>query len=145
MAYAIFRLLHLLGIIGLAGALVIENMAIKRRITSEDASNLAKVNKVLGICAIAVLLFGLALWLWVGKPAEFYSANPVFWVKLGLFGFIFVISLYPSVFFQRNRAAAAESIEVPAAVVVLIRTELILLAIIPILALMITRGIGLSA
>ena len=119
-------------------------MAIKPEISGEDARNLARVDSVLGISAIAVLLFGLALWLWVGKPADFYSTNPVFHVKLGLFLIVFLLSLYPAIFFFRNRKTKEEAIQVPKAVITLLRLEIILLIPIPILATLMARGIGLG-
>ncbi|MDE0982542.1 MAG: DUF2214 family protein, partial [Gammaproteobacteria bacterium] len=85
MYYELVRLLHFAAIFAFAGALVIENMAIKPQITGEDARNLVKVDAVCGISALFVLTFGLTLWLWVGKPSEFYSSNPIFHAKLGLF------------------------------------------------------------
>ncbi len=145
MLYVLFRYLHFIAIIGLAGSLIIENMAIKRSISGEDARNLARVDGVLGICAIGVLVFGVVLWLWVGKPAQYYSANPVFWAKLGLFFFVFLLSIYPTLFFLRNRKAQSDAIDVPGLVVSLIRAELIILPLIPILGFLIARGIGLPA
>ena len=95
MYYELIRLLHFAAIFTYAGALVIENMAIKPQITGEDARNLAKVDAVCGISAIFVLLFGLTLWLWVGKPSEFYSSNPLFHAKLGLFTLMVLCAIAP--------------------------------------------------
>ncbi len=92
MYYELVRLLHFAAIFTFAGALVIENMAIKPQITGEDTRNLAKVDAVSGVSAIFVLIFGLALWLWVGKPSEFYSSNPIFHAKLGLFTLMVVFA-----------------------------------------------------
>ena len=94
--------------------------------------------------AVAVLFIGLVLWLWVGKPAEFYSTNPVFHVKLGLFLVVFLLSLYPTIFFFKNRKSEEEVIQVPKAIVTLLRLEIILLVPIPILATLMARGIGLG-
>ena len=144
MLYVLIRYLHFFAIFGVAGALIIENMAIKETIDKEDISNLAKVDAVYGLCAILTLLFGLVLWLGVGKPADFYSGNPLFHIKLGLFAFIALLSLYPTVFFVKNKKREVESITVPKAVRVLLKTELILLPIIPVLAYLMARGFGLN-
>lgn len=143
--YSLFLYLHYFAILTLAGALIIENMAIKPTISGEDARNLAKVDTVYGLSAGLVFLLGLTLWLWVGKPAEFYSENPLFLTKLGLFILIALLSIYPTVFYIRNRHSEEESIEVPAAVLLLTRLELIVLPIIPILAYLMARGIGLNS
>lgn len=141
----LIRYLHFFAIFGFAGALIIENIAIKESISPEDIRNLAKVDAVYGICAILTFLFGLALWLWLGKPREFYSTNPLFQLKLGLFLLIALLSIYPTVFFVRNQNSNEESIAVPRPVRVLLRTELILLPLLPVLAWLMARGIGLSA
>jgi len=144
MAYIVFRYLHFIAIIGLAGALIVENSAISRTITGEDSRNLAKVDAVYGVSAILVLFFGLVLWLWVGKPGEFYSQNPLFLFKLGLFIIVGIFSISPSVFLFKNRNSEATSITVPKFVIWAMRAELIVLLFIPILAVLMARGIGLS-
>ena len=145
MYYELARLLHFAAIFGFAGALVIENMAIKPQITGEDARNLAKVDAVCGISAIAVLAFGLTLWLWVGKPSEFYSSNPIFHVKIGLFTLMALCAVVPTVFFNKHRRSEEDVIEVPQLLRLLLKFQLVLLVIIPVLAILMARGIGISA
>ncbi|MEX2131424.1 MAG: DUF2214 family protein [Pseudohongiellaceae bacterium] len=144
MAYIVFRYLHFIAIFVLSATLVIENMAVSRQITGEDSRNLAKVDAVYGGSAVLVLLFGLTLWLWVGKPAEFYSANPLFFIKLGLFALLGLLSVYPTVFFIRHRKSFATDISVPPLLIWLLRIELLVLLFIPVLAVLMARGIGLT-
>ena len=145
MYYELFRLLHFAAIFSLAGAAIIENMAINPQISGEDARNLAKVDAVAGLSFILVLVIGLTLWLWVGKPPEFYSTNPVFHLKLGLFVLMGVLAIVPAMFFRRHRDSEATSIEVPRHLRLILKFQLVLLVIIPLLALLMARGIGLSA
>jgi putative membrane protein len=144
MSYELFRILHFLAIFVLVGALLVENMAIKKEISAEDARNLARVDSILGMSAIAVLLIGLVLWLLIGKPADFYTTNPVFQAKLALFVLIFLLSLYPTVYFFRNRKITEPSLIVPGAIILLLRAEIILMLPIPVLATLMARGIGLG-
>lgn len=145
MYYELARLLHFAAIFAFAGALVIENMAIKPQISGEDARNLAKVDAVCGISAIAVLVFGLTLWLWVGKPSEFYSSNPVFHTKIALFTLMALCAIVPTLFFNKHRKSAAEVIEVPQLLRLLLKFQLVLLVIIPVLAILMARGVGISS
>ena len=145
MYYELVRLMHFVAIFIFAGALVIENMAIKPQITGEDARNLAKVDAVCGISALFVLLFGLTLWLWVGKPSEFYSSNPIFHAKLGLFTLMVVFAIAPTIFYNKHSKSEEEVIEVPQLLRLLLRFQLILLVVIPVMALLIARGIGISS
>ena len=144
MSYILFRYLHFIAILILAGALLIENMAISRNISGEDARNLAKVDRICGLSALLVFLFGLTLWLWVGKPSEFYTGNMIFQLKLGIFVLVALLSIYPAVFFTRHRNSTADSLAVPAPVIWLLRAEVALFLILPILAVLMARGIGLG-
>ncbi|MCB1665912.1 MAG: DUF2214 family protein [Pseudomonadales bacterium] len=139
----LIRYLHLFAALVLAGTLVLENIAVQRQISREDLRNLLKVDAVYGISAGVVALCGLALWLWVGKPASFYTANPVFHAKLTLFVLIGLLSIYPTVFLLRQRKTTQDPIEVPAGVIRVLRVELLLLAVIPVLAFLMARGVGL--
>jgi len=145
MTYVLFRYLHFFAIFALAGAVVIENIAIKPTITGEDARNLAKVDAVYGAAALFVVVFGLILWFGVGKPADFYTQNPVFLVKLGLFLLVGLISIYPTIFFFKNRKSELEAIPVSNVIRLILKLEIVLLCIIPVLAFLMARGIGLAA
>lgn len=145
MSYLLFRYLHFIAIFVFAGALVIENMAIKPIISGEDARNLAKVDAFYGASAALVAVFGLVLWFGVGKPSAFYSMNSIFHIKLALFVSIALLSIYPTVFFIKNRKSVAESIVVPTPLRALLRVQLVILCILPVLAFLMARGIGLNA
>ena len=145
MYYELIRLLHFVAILAFSGALIIENMAIKPRITGEDARNLAKVDTVYGISAIFVVIFGLTLWLWVGKSSEFYASNPIFYGKIGLFILMVLSAVAPTVFFNKHNKSEEEVIEVPRLLRLLLKFQLGLLVLIPVLALLMARGIGINA
>ena len=144
MLYMTFRSLHFLAILGLAGALLIENIAIKPNISAEDVRNLAKVDAVYTVSIASVFFFGLILWLWVGKPSAFYSANPLYWTKIGMFSVLAILSLFSKRFFNKFRNTFEEKITVPKLVVLILRAQLSLLATIPLLAFLVARGIGLT-
>lgn len=138
----LIRYLHLFAVVVLAGTLIIENIAIGKEISREDLCNLLKVDAVYGLSAGLVAILGISLWLWVGKPSAFYTTNPVFHAKLALFVAVGLLSIYPTIFFLRQRKSQAETIMVPTGVIRTLRIELVLLAFIPILAFLMARGIG---
>ncbi|MDO6705591.1 DUF2214 family protein [Photobacterium sp. 1_MG-2023] len=141
----LIRYAHFLGIFMLVAVLVAEHLLLKRRLTAEEMHRLARLDAVYGISAVIVLLAGLSLWFLVGKPPEFYSANPVFHAKLTLFAIVAALSVFPTVFFLKHRKTTRETVPVPPIIVMLIRLELLLLAVIPLLAVFMARGIGLGS
>lgn len=143
MIYSLLRTLHLIAMLALIGAIVIENIAIKPVINKEDAINLARVDKVAGVGALLTLCLGLALWFGVGKPAEFYSGNPVFHGKIGLFGMLLAMAIYPALFFLKHAHTEADAIAVPKPIRWLLKCELAVALLIPLLAFLMARGVGL--
>ena len=139
----LIRYLHLGAVLVLAGTLIIENMAMAPHISREDLRNLLKVDAAYGLSALVVLACGLTLWFTGAKPSDFYSGNPIFHAKLSLFVVVGLLSIYPTVFLLRHRKSEAETLEVPAGVRRVLRVELVLLAIIPVLAFLMARGVGL--
>ncbi len=147
MAYVLFRYLHLIAILVLAGGIVIENIAIRSRISEEDIRNLARVDAVCGMAVLAAIGFGIVLWFGVGKPAAFYNENPVFFTKLALLALLLLLAAKPALFFIRNRnfeSKENEELAVPRAVIVCLKLELLLVLIIPVLAWLMARGVGIS-
>ena len=142
--YTIARYLHFIAIFGVIAALIIKNTAIKALISEEDAINLAKVNLFFNLSLILTCIGGLVLWFWVGRPSNFYTQNPLFMTKLILFTLIFLLSLFTSNFFRKHREPTKESTEVPKPIVFLLRLQLTILAVLPLIAFLITRGVGLG-
>ena len=142
MMYVLFRLLHLASLLVFAGTLVIANMATKPSITGEDVTNLVKVDLVGSLAAVVAFFCGLTLWFWVGKPAEFYSNNPLFHAKVALFFLLILLALLRKFMFRRHAQVEGDAIAVPTSVRVLLRVELAVLVVLPILAFLAARGIG---
>ena len=136
------RYAHFIGIILLASMLVTENILLSRQLEGATLKTLARIDGLYGLGAVITLVAGLALWVWVGKPKEFYSANPLFHAKVGLFVLIAVMSIVPTFFFARNRNRINEVVAVPSGVMLIKRLELVLLLILPLLAVLMARGIG---
>jgi putative membrane protein len=140
----ILRYVHFISIFTIVGALVAEHLLLKPVVKRHDIRRLAKIDGIYGFAAIALVAAGLTLWLGsYGKPAEFYTKNWVFHIKLSLFVIIGVLSLYPTVFFLKKRSGNAEDeVRIPKAIFWIVRIELLLLFVIPLLAGMMARGIG---
>ena len=137
------RAAHFVAIILMASSLFGEHLLLRREMAAAEMHRLAKIDALYGLSAIAVAGLGGLLWLGgVGKPSGFYSGNPVFHAKLSLFVFIALLSIYPTVFFLRHRRTHAERVAVPRAVVLSVRVQLACLCLMPVLAVVMARGIG---
>lgn len=145
MEESLVRSLHFIGIFGLFAALVSEHLLIKPEMSKAEIKKLAVVDAIYGVSAITILVAGLLLWFVVGKPSDFYSHNPVFHTKLTLFVLIAVLSIYPTVFFIKNRNPQVAITRVPRKIIILIRIQLLLVLMIPFLATAMARGIGLGS
>lgn len=138
------RYLHFIAVFAIVGAIVAEQFMISKSMTRKQIKTIAIVDGIYGLGAILVLVGGLLLWFWVGKPADFYTKNWLFHTKLTLFVVLGILSAYPTIFFLKNRKGddLLTEIKVPAFVFVCLRLELILLIIIPVVATMMSLGIG---
>jgi putative membrane protein len=140
----LLRYIHFISIFAIVGSLVSEHLLLRKELTRAEVGRLSRIDAVYGIAALTLLTAGLTLWLGgFGKPAEFYTKNWIFHTKITLFAVIGVLSIYPTVFFIKNRKGNPdEKIIIPKTVFWMLRFELMLLFIIPWLAGLMAHGIG---
>lgn len=150
MLAAIIDGVHLLAVLGFIAGLLVILMATTANLSHQDLRAINRVYILAGLALAVAALAGSLLWLAVGKPAEFYSNNPVFHAKLGLFALLVALFVYTGTRFRQlqNRAQASASSNDETEVVVsdaLRRMQKIcipLIIVIPALAWMMARGIG---
>lgn len=140
----LLRYLHFISVITLSGTLIAEFFLLSKVLSKKEIRLLGRIDAVYGISALILLGVGLTLWLGgYGKPTEFYSENPTFHLKLGLFVLIGLISIYPTVFFiKQGKGESEDQVEIPRMVRWSLNAELILLACIPLLAGLMAKGIN---
>lgn len=150
MAQAIAAYLHFLSIFALFALLSIEHVQFKLPLDLQRARRLIMVDMAYGLCAGLVLVTGLARVIWYGKGLDYYLGNGLLHAKVGLFILVGLISVVPTFVFinWRNSLKAGQVPQVSAGkarlVIMVIRLELLLLLIIPLLATLMARGHGLS-
>ncbi|MDA8909071.1 MAG: DUF2214 family protein [Verrucomicrobiales bacterium] len=139
----LIRYLHFISLILLMAAVLGQHLLLKKTMKRSEVALVQRLDIVYAVMVVLVLATGFAQWFWVGKPADFYSGNPVFHVKVTLFLIVGVVSAYPSVFLGKNKKGdPGESVEVPKLVIWSVRIELLLLFLMPLLANLMARGIG---
>lgn len=143
-AEIILRYIHFISIFVIVSCLVSEHLLLKKELSRNSISRLARIDAVYGIAALTLLTAGLTLWLGsIGKPSVYYSKNWIFHTKISFFLLVGLLSIYPTIFFIKNRKGNPEElIQVPKAVFMMLRLELLILFIIPLLAGLMAKGIG---
>ena len=140
----ITRYAHFIAVFMIVGAIFAEQFLIAKNLTRLEIKRIAKIDAIYAIGAVLVLIAGFALWFWIGKPASFYSRNWIFHTKLTLFILLGLLSIYPTVFFLKNRKGndLETVVPVPKMVILFLRLELLLIIIMPLLATMMSLGKG---
>ena len=140
----VLRYLHFISIFTIVSAIAIEHILLRKELTRSEIGRLSRVDAMYGIAALTLITVGLTLWLGgYGKPSIYYSKNWVFHLKITLFLIVGLLSIYPTIFFIRNRKGnQSDVVVIPPAIFWLIRMELLILFIIPLLAGLMAHGIG---
>ena len=140
----LLRYLHFISIFTIVGTLASEHLLLKKEMSRKEIARLARIDAVYGIAALTLIIAGLILWLGsYSKPAIYYTRNWVFHIKLTLFLLIGLMSIYPTIFFIKQRKGdQGEQINIPSKIFLLLKLELLFLAIIPLLAGLMSRGVG---
>jgi putative membrane protein len=138
------RYIHFISIFTIVSTIVSEHVLLKKSLTRAELGRLARIDAIYGIAVLTLLTAGLTLWLsGIGKPAVYYTKNWIFHLKITLFLTVGLLSIYPTVFFiKKRRGNSSEVISIPKVIFWLIRLELMILFIIPLLAGLMSRGIG---
>ncbi len=137
------RYLHFVSILTVAGSLVSEHMLLSKELSRKAIKKIATLDAIYGIASIAILITGLSMWLWIGKGADFYSKNPLLHIKVTLFVIIGLLSIKPTMFFLKNRKGEQDEIvSIPKNIFMFIRIEILILFLIPILSVLIAKGIA---
>ena len=101
---AILAYLHLLAILTLVVFLASEAALTRVEwLNAAVVERLAKVDAIYGASAVLVLLTGLARVFFGPKGSSFYWQHPLLYVKLGMFIVVGLISIRPTLTFQRWR------------------------------------------
>ncbi len=148
MVYAVVAYLHFVAILLLFALLVLEHQLLRQPLDFERARSLYRVDIAFGIVAGLVLITGAARAMRYGKGLDYYLNNSLFHTKVGLFFVIALLSIYPTLTFFKWRSALKAG-QIPTLsprharrVTLIIRIELLVLLLIPLLAALMVRGYG---
>lgn len=140
---------HHLAVFGLVGILFAEFVLVRPGLTGARLSQVAGIDRAYGLFAGLVIAAGVARVLFGSAGAGFYISNPVFWTKIGLFVLVGVLSIGPTrtIFAWRKASTADGNYVVPDDAIrgarSRIHIQLFVLALIPLAAAAMARGVGL--
>lgn len=145
---ALLSYLHFSAMFLVFGFLTVEVMLVREPIDARVAVLLARSDIWYVGSAIVTLAAGIGRLMLGAKGMAFYTGNPVFWLKLGLFVAVLLVSVLPTRQFIRWRAQFAADPQYAVAdgerrrIRRLVMIELHLLAFVPLAAVLMARGIG---
>ncbi|CAK6693337.1 MULTISPECIES: DUF2214 family protein [unclassified Synechococcus] len=140
---------HYLSFMLCFGALVLERRLIRPNPSKQDATLMVITDVVYGLAALALLGSGILRVLHFGQGSAFYTENPLFWWKVGLYLSVGGLSLYPTITYilwaipLRKGEAPQVSEALAKRLGWILNIELAGFAAIPLLATLMARGVGL--
>ncbi len=145
---AILAYAHFISIILVVSTVIAEAVLCRPALTTEWAQRLGRIDLLYLVAAILALTSGLLRLFFGAKGSAFYINNPVFWIKMGLFIAAGLISIIPTLRFirwtktLRDRTVSVISPRELTSTARIIYLELVLLALIPLMATLMARGFG---
>jgi putative membrane protein len=140
---AVLAIVHHLLVFSLVAVLFAEFVISAGALDAARLRQLGRLDGAYGALAGLVLIAGGLRAAFGAKGWSFYAGNPMFWAKLGTFALVGLLSIVPTVRLLRWRRAG--TLPDAAAVQGLrgwMRAQVALLALIPVLAVLMARGIG---
>lgn len=135
--------LHHLLVFSLVAVLFAELVLVDGLTDGDRLRQLARLDQAYGALAGAVVVAGFVRAIFGAKGWDYYVSNPVFWAKISIFVIVGLLSVVPTVRLIRWRQQSALP---DAAAVYDLRhwmlAQLGLIALIPVLATLMARGVG---
>ena len=144
---ALLAYLHFGLILALSGMLFSEVMLYRQEMERSAFALLARIDAWYGAIAGLVAASGVSRVLWGVKGYAYYLHNPVFWTKISLFLTVALLSIPPTIHYirLRNTQPGTGPVKVEAGTYrmtrVLLTAQVVILLIIPLLAVLMARGI----
>ena len=144
----VFAFIHHLALIILFACLFSEHLLLKPDIDTNGMRTVIRIDMIYGISAVVLLIAGTLRMLYFEKGAQFYLNNWAFYIKIGLFIVVAMLSILPTITFLQwrkqlvsNQTPIIDSDKLRL-VIHLVRAELLLVVLILPLAVLMAKGFG---
>jgi len=147
---ALVAFVHYLGIILCFGSLLFERLTLKVGLNRKETISMIIADVVYRLAGVAILVTGILRVKYFGQGGDFYTDNPVFWIKVSLYILEGLLSLYPTTTYilwaiplSKNKLPEISE-NLVKRFRLIITTELVGFATIPFFATLMARGVGLG-
>tara|TARA_Y100000589_G_scaffold211863_1_gene199753 strand:+ start:150 stop:635 length:486 start_codon:yes stop_codon:yes gene_type:complete len=144
---ALVAYVHYLGIIHCFSSLLFERLVLKSDLNKNETISMIIADVIYGIAGLAILITGILRVKYFGQGGEFYTNNPIFWIKVTFYALVGLLSLYPTTTYilwaiplSKNKLPKITD-NLVKRFRIIITTELIGFAMIPFFATLMARGI----
>jgi len=100
---AVVAFLHFVAAFGVVSTLFLQWLTFNRQLTVVEARRIQRADMIYGITAGLVIIFGLLRVLYFEKGSEYYFSSTFFYIKVFLFLFVGLLSVYPTIRFLKWR------------------------------------------
>ena len=147
---ALVAYVHYLGIILCFGSLLFEILTLKDGLDRNETISMIIADVVYGLGGVAILVTGILRVKYFGQGGDYYTTNPLFWIKVSLYILVGLLSLYPTTTYilwaiplSKNKLPEISE-NLVKRFKLIITTELVGFATIPFFATLMARGVGLG-
>tara|TARA_B100000579_G_scaffold139925_1_gene113722 strand:- start:228 stop:716 length:489 start_codon:yes stop_codon:yes gene_type:complete len=147
---ALVAYIHYLSFMVCFGALIFERISLKTNPTRREAISMVVADIIYGIAGVALLVSGIYRVIKFGQGSEFYTQNPIFWIKIIVFALVGSLSLYPTITYVLWAIPLSKGTlpkvtdKLVSRLRLVIQIELVGFASIPFFASLMARGVGLA-
>ncbi len=147
---ALVAYVHYLCIILCFGSLLFERLRLKDNLNRSEAISIILADIIYGLAGVMIIITGILRVRYYGQGAEFYTHNPLFWIKVASYIVVGLLSLYPTITYvlwaiplSKNQLPTITN-QMVSRFQLIINVELIGFSVIPLMASLMARGFGLS-
>ena len=140
---------HYLSLLVITGSIMTERLTVKPSMTIEEEKRLGYADITVGAAGVALLVSGYYRATQYGKGWDFYSHEPIFWLKMSFLGIFGGLSLFPTILIiqrtvqiQQKGSIEPMSEKLASRMTSVLNAELTALAFIPLTATFMSRGVG---
>jgi len=143
----LLAIIHHLLVFLLTGLLAAEFALLRGELTSANLMRLSRIDALYGATSVGVIAIGVVRVLYGVRGWEYYVYYPIFWMKMGAFVAIALLSIVPTLrILSWRRRSAIEPFDPPAQEIAAVRhflhAELGCVVLVLIFAAAMARGIG---